>query len=612
MGLLIATKKGFLILLCALFTTLVMYTVASAQDFSDSKTLLLDYDSLRIEFQGNFRDTVYIKRLFEFGEIAKEQEWADVLLKIGLENWPTINAIGFHRRVIDDIEYTKASTKVILSEFERTILNIELLEAYSSVRNTLKGITIANEIIDNSQDQDAVASARGFLATFYSNAGWYKESAEILFENLVYFESTKDTSSQIATLNNLAQLNETLYNFSFALELYKRAELLALESGDKQQQLLMLSSLGVYYKKIEDFESATNYYLEAIELSQAINDLSAYAQNNFNLGNIYYEQGNYNLASDRYNIAYKIAEELNYRYPIALIGIMRGTLLMDLDALSSAESYFIEAEQIMSEVDDLETQTFLDQKLSELYERRSNFKKALEYNKKVVSNQQKISEQGSLDSLNQELMNYELRQAELLNENQRIEAKRNQQTNVFFGVLVFVLCLGFFIALIMNRKKKVLIEKLFANAENEFTKSVSISGDEQEELNYISLDIFRVELGKTKETGNRRQLFYELFDIIVKDELFKMPGLGLNQLAKKANSNTSYVSEAINTNLEMGFNAFINRIRAKKAKYLLLYTNLTIDEVMDECGYRNRSTFYRAFQSETGLTPGEFVQKRSA
>jgi len=589
-----------------------MYTVASAQGFSDSKTLLLDYDSLRIEFQGNFRDTVYIKRLFEFGEIAKEQEWADVLLKIGLENWPTINAIGFHRRVIDDIEYTKASTKVILSEFERTILNIELLEAYSSVRNTLKGITIANEIIDNSQDQDAVASARGFLATLYSYAGRYKESAEILFENLVYFESTKDTSSQIATLNNLAQLNETLYNFSFALELYKRAELLALELGDKQRQLLMLSSLGVYYKKIEDFESATNYYLEAIELSQAINDLSAYAQNNFNLGNIYYEQGNYNLASDRYNIAYKIAQELNYRYPIALIGIMRGTLLMDLDALSSAESYFIEAEQIMSEVDDLETQTFLDQKLSELYERRSNFKKALEYNKKVVSNQQKISEQGSLDSLNQELMNYELRQAELLNENQRIEAKRNQQTNVFFGALVFVLGLGFFITLIMNQKKKVLIEKLFANAENEFTKSVSIGGDEQEELNYISLDIFRVELGKTKETGNRRQLFYELFDIIVKDELFKMPGLGLNQLAKKANSNTTYVSEAINTNLEMGFNAFINRIRATKAKYLLLYTNLTIDEVMDECGYRNRSTFYRAFQSETGLTPGEFVQMRSA
>jgi AraC-like DNA-binding protein len=35
-----------------------------------------------------------------------------------------------------------------------------------------------------------------------------------------------------------------------------------------------------------------------------------------------------------------------------------------------------------------------------------------------------------------------------------------------------------------------------------------------------------------------------------------------------------------------------------------------IDRVMRMSGYRNRSTFYRAFQAETGLTPREFITSK--
>lgn len=604
--------KGFYTCVFLLFLALVITESVKAQVYVEQEALKADYNSLRDQFEGNYRDSVYIDRLLKLTDIAQEQSWDDVLLNIGLENWATLNTVGFYSYVIDDIEYIKASEQINLSESQQNNVNLYLLEAYSTTRETVKGIAIANEIIDNSDDEKAIAPARGFLSTLYSNAARFNESAELLFKNLVYFEAVKDTSSQIATLNNLAQINEALYNFKLALDLFKQAESLAIKSGDLERELLVLSSLGVYFKNSEDFENATNYYLRAIELSESIDDLSAYAQNNFNLGNIYYEQGQFSLASDRYDIAYKIVQKLNYKYPLALIGIMRGTLLMDLNALSSAEAYLLEAEQIMSDVEDLETTIFLDEKLSLLYEKKKDYERALSYSKAVVENQQVVFEQGSLDSLNKQLINYQLKQAELLSENQRIETKRSQQNNILFSILIFVFGVGFVITSFMNQQKKTLIEKLFANAKSEFTKPLeSLDQEENVPTDFISLDIFKVELSKTKQSGNRQELFYELFDIVVKKELFKSPDLGLNQLAKKVKSNTAYVSEAINTNLDMGFNAFINRIRTKKAQYLLLNTEMIIDDVMEECGYRNRSTFYRAFQNETGLTPGEYVQKRT-
>lgn len=592
---------------------LVFSNSVRPQVLDSPEDLIADYERLRIEYQDNYRDSLYLDSFFNLREIAIDQKYDELLLGFGSDNWVILNAVGFYEIVIADIERLKLSERVNLSEQELNYLNLQLLEAYSRTRNTVKGILTAKEIISNSSDEKDLTTARGFLSILYSNAGRFKESADILIQNLQYFESVKDTQSQIATLNNLAQLNETLHNYSLALDIYKQAENLTLQSGDQERELLILSSLGVYHKNIEDYDSATKYYLRAIDLSKRLDDMSAYAQNNFNLGNIYYEQDQFEKASERYDESYKIVKGLNFRYPQALIGMMRGTLLLDLNAISAAESFLIEAEEIMTEIDDLESQLFLDTKLAELYEKKGNYEQAFKYSQTVVENQKLILEEGSIDSLNQQLLDFQLRQTELLNENQTIEAKRAQQTNIFSTILTVVLGLGLMIALLLNQQKKVLIGKLFSVAKNEFTESIKVVDNQKLSKGEkgLSIDIFKVELAKTTKTGARRTLFNTLFEVILTKELYKDPELGLNQLSKEVKSNTAYVSEAINTNLEMGYNSFINRIRTKKAQYLFLNTDMSIEDIMDECGYRNRSTFYRAFQNETGLTPGEFIKQRT-
>lgn len=186
---------------------------------------------------------------------------------------------------------------------------------------------------------------------------------------------------------------------------------------------------------------------------------------------------------------------------------------------------------------------------------------------------------------------------------------KSAQANIFVTALIMFLAIALVVCQFLNHKKKLLIINLSLNPKTEL-KNINTEEPENYLASFLTIEIFEVELASTSNKNNRKELFFELFEIIVNEHLYASPDFGLNQLAQKVKSNSSYVSEAINSNLGMSFNRFINRIRITKAQYLLLKTDIIIEDVMEYCGYRNRSTFYRAFQKETGLTPGEFIEKK--
>ncbi len=190
-----------------------------------------------------------------------------------------------------------------------------------------------------------------------------------------------------------------------------------------------------------------------------------------------------------------------------------------------------------------------------------------------------------------------------------LHSTKSAQANIFVTALIMFLAIALVVCQFLNHKKKLLINNLSLNPK---TKSKNINTEELENYlgSILTIDIFEVELASTSNLNSRKELFFELFEIIVKEHLYASPGFGLNQLAQKVKSNSAYVSEAINSNSGMSFNGFINRIRITKAQYLFLKTDISIEAVMEYCGYRNRSTFYRVFKKEAGLTPGEFIEKK--
>ena len=72
----------------------------------------------------------------------------------------------------------------------------------------------------------------------------------------------------------------------------------------------------------------------------------------------------------------------------------------------------------------------------------------------------------------------------------------------------------------------------------------------------------------------------------------------------------NYLSELFRKEMGEGFYDFLSKYRIKKAKEILLTTNLKVYEIAQMVGYNDSITFGRAFKKMTGTTPNNFRNNR--
>ncbi|MBW9324014.1 helix-turn-helix domain-containing protein [Enterococcus casseliflavus] len=80
----------------------------------------------------------------------------------------------------------------------------------------------------------------------------------------------------------------------------------------------------------------------------------------------------------------------------------------------------------------------------------------------------------------------------------------------------------------------------------------------------------------------------------------------LKHLAELFNYHPNYVSKLLKNQTGKSYQELIVSQKMKKAKYLLLHTDESIQEISLAIGYHNLSFFYKKFHQETGTTPYQF------
>lgn len=608
------------------FASLLLFLLANIwqgvgenQNLETNSADVLDrYERLKVEYASEFTNKDFLAQVDSLMNRLQQLNDGDTYLEIGLEKWQALNQIGFYTMVQDEIEYVFSQNSLKISIENKEKASLLLMQAYVNSRAITKAQSLGVEILQATENIETATRAKYYLSVGYAYAGKYQESIELLTENLDYYIAINDTAAQIVVLNNAAQINQDLNQPTQTEYFFKRAETLAIESGDLENQLLIYSNMGVFYKTQQNYELARAYYEKGLTISLQRNDLSATAQNMFNIGNIYYEEGNYREAVNYYNESLEIVEELNYEYPKALIYMMKGAVSIDLGFYDEANQYLMQAKKINSLINDLESSLFLYDKLSTLKQLTGDYQAAFEYLSNIVDLKDQKFASASLDSLNQAVIKFQLNEEMLRLENTAIEYEKLIQQRVFGIALILLLGIGLSITLVLNNRKKALIEKLFSNYKTERqaesdtqTKGKkSLISPSNNSSNNVFEKLFFINKSKGSIPSEHQDLFNQIGTVVLEEELFRDTELTLVKLAKRVNSNTTYVSEAINSNLCMRFNSFLNRIRIHEAQKIMLEQDEPIDRVMRMSGYRNRSTFYRAFQAETGLTPREFITSK--
>ncbi|CAM4069618.1 HTH araC/xylS-type domain-containing protein [Flavobacterium branchiophilum] len=108
-----------------------------------------------------------------------------------------------------------------------------------------------------------------------------------------------------------------------------------------------------------------------------------------------------------------------------------------------------------------------------------------------------------------------------------------------------------------------------------------------------------------------KNLFDKIKYSIEKEQKFLDSSLTLSSLALYLNSNSSYVSKAINQYADMNFNDFINQYRIDYFKSLLNNKDndtFKVSYLSTISGFKNQSTFNKAFKKIENITPSDYLK----
>lgn len=113
----------------------------------------------------------------------------------------------------------------------------------------------------------------------------------------------------------------------------------------------------------------------------------------------------------------------------------------------------------------------------------------------------------------------------------------------------------------------------------------------------------------------KNEYIHKLLSFFENESPFLEKDLTLNKVAESLNVSRNHLSQILNDDLGKGFNEFVNDYRIRLAEIYIIApekSNLTIEAIANEVGFKSKSSFNSAFKKKLGITPSDFKKKNKA
>ncbi|NML68334.1 helix-turn-helix transcriptional regulator [Chryseobacterium sp. RP-3-3] len=259
--------------------------------------------------------------------------------------------------------------------------------------------------------------------------------------------------------------------------------------------------------------------------------------------------------------------------------------------------------------------------LIDYYKEKNNTKKQLYYIDRFLKVDKKLDEQ--FQYLSTELpKKYDT--PNLLQEKESIiNELKNRKTilNVSVGFLLIILLL---LSFLYYRSKKT--EKQHRKIAQDLINSIEMKNLETPPVAQLitspSPAIVQIETEEDKATEDKTskitseditQLILKELEVFEAKELFLKKGITSSSLAKSIKTNTTYLSEVINTQKGKNFAAYLNDLRIDYALNRLIkdkkFRSYKLSVISEELGYNNDQAFSLAFKKKTGTTLSIYIKE---
>ncbi len=141
-----------------------------------------------------------------------------------------------------------------------------------------------------------------------------------------------------------------------------------------------------------------------------------------------------------------------------------------------------------------------------------------------------------------------------------------------------------------------------------FVKQYQIEHLRKQLSSHLKVKTPKIQPLNAKEATTLKQ---RLEETLLLKQAYLNQELSLATLAKQIDTSDKKLSTLLNQNLQTNFYDYINSFRIvafKKGVIEGKLEQLSIVGLALQCGFKSKSSFYRAFKKETGLSPSQFIQ----
>jgi len=199
---------------------------------------------------------------------------------------------------------------------------------------------------------------------------------------LVLAEKFDLKASEVDAYNLIGVANEYLGDYNTAINYYQDALKIANESQDKDAIARAMINIGIANLSLSNFYISLEYNLKALDLFEELKDELGIGSAFNNIGNVYLSLSNHEKALEYFfkSLEYKGREENKESYAKTMHNI--ALAYQQLKDYDKALDYYRRALEIMEQQQDLNLATCYNN-LSIIFKDKENYKTALDYNRKA-------------------------------------------------------------------------------------------------------------------------------------------------------------------------------------------------------------------------------------
>ncbi len=336
-------------------------------------------------------------------------------------------------------------------------------------------------VLEKYKYNQGIAAVYNGMATIYLTQEFYDKALENHFKKLEISKQMGDQREVGNTLNNIGIVYSRIASDS----------LTAIFGANYQDSVIIKKS----DKYFQLFSNAFDYFQQALEIREQVNDRPGLAKTLNNLGTSYLYSGRLDMARDYFERSLTISEELNDANEIANSLLRIGTIYNYKGQYDRALNYLNQSLGFALELDIKETIKDIYENLSEVYARLNNYQKALEYYKLRSAIKDTINRKETVDMISEMQVKYEtdvvMKDNQLLTTQSALSQSKVRQQKIIIYFFIFGLfsVLSLVVLLIRqnNQKKKVNYElaqknTLITEQKKEITDSIQYASRIQHAL----------------------------------------------------------------------------------------------------------------------------------